>query len=423
MLSKVAVEKESKKGKKRAAEEGAEKMPRKKSGKSGGANKAELDMQMALELCHKLGEHTKVDTQDFDMGPYDQTLWRIFGVYNKRNKTSQLYSAARSINQVGGRLLYTAICCKVGLKPAFNTSGCVLWEHQWGVGAEGKVRCLHGDVMPRKENAVELTPSSEAGMNALKEGKGVLTTNRWGRQSVRVMQDAAAVCVEDLTQKFGNFSKASCGMIFSDSNKARTAMRNAIATTQVAFPGAKNDHLLFMPVCCECNYGGKSCLGRQVCKMTPFSLPGLDNVQASDVEASRAPFLKDPAVFVFQCCNFSGSKRGSVKSCDFKISYCDLLSCMSSARRLWQEVFGEPMPVQFPVLKWTADLQVKNANIPDVGICNDANPFGNVPLPSAKKDEVVLSSDEDDEPAAVGANESEEEDGEAYVDRESEGEE
>lgn len=421
MLSKLAMEKDGKKGSKRKSDLVQEKPSKKKAAKT--SEKQELDMQKAMELCRKLGEFTKVDTNEFDMTPFDQTLWRIFGAFNKRSRGSQLYSSARTINQVGARLLYAAICNKLNLKPSFNPTGCVLWEHQWGSGSEGKVRCLHGDVMPRKENAVELAPSSEMGISAIREGKGILTTNRWGRQSVRVMHDSAAVCVEDVGVKFGIFSKTSCGMIFSDSNKARTAMRNAIATTQVVFPGAKTEHLLFMPICCECNYAGKSCLGRQMCKMTPFSMPGLENIQASDVDVTRAPFVRDPAVFVFQCCNFSGSKRSSIKSCDFKISYCDLLSCLSTSRKLWNEVFGEPMPIQFPMLKWGPELQVKNANIPEVGICNDLDPFGHVPLPSSRREEVVLSSDDDDEAAADRANESDDEEGEGFEEGGSEGEE
>lgn len=356
-------------------------------------------MQKALEMCHRLGEALKVDTNEFDMNPFDQTLCRIFAAYARKQRMNTIYSSPRTINLLGGRLLYAAICESAGLSPTFSASGCALWEHQW---SDTGVRCFHGDVMLKKENVTDLTPNSEAGANALREGRGLLSTNKWGKQSVRIEQEASVVCSQDGLQKFGNFSRQSCGLLFTDSNKAKTAMGNAIMVTQVAFPGANTEHLLFIPTQCECNYGGKSCLGRQLCRITPFAMPGLDNIQAEDVDAKRVPFVKNPAVFVFQCCNYGGNKRSAVRSCDFKISYCDLLNVLGQARRLWQSVFAESMSLNFPILKWGPEMQVKNATLPEVSVCPDANPFGDIPPRSANRKDarhatVISSGDEEDE--------------------------
>lgn len=344
----------------------------------------EATMQLGLDLCHKLGAFCKVDTTDFNMSPFDQTLMRIFGAYAKRARPSALYSNFRTVNMVGGRILFAAICCKAQVKTPFNASGCSLWNHQWACDGEdddqAKVRCFHGDLMLRKENVMELLPSSEAGISALRDGKGTLSTNRWGKQSVRVKQETAAVCCCDNAQKFGNFSKSSCGLNFTDSAKACMAMRNACGSTEVMFPGAANaSHLLFMPLQCECNYGGKSCMGRQVCKLTPFSVPGLENLAATEVDALHAPFVRNPAVFVFQCCNFTTSKRSNQKSCDFKLSHLDLLGALATARKLWSLTFNESMPITFEVFKWGPEKRVKNAALPEFGICLDAKPFGDLP--------------------------------------------
>lgn len=340
-------------------------------------------LQSALEICFKFGEHTKVETKDFSFHPNDPCLEKVFAQHLKKTKHVPLYSTQKSMSIVGGRMLYTAICCEVGLMPHFNTSGCALWQHGWKDG----LRCYHSEKMIPRENVIEMSPSSEAGMTALKDGKGILCSNKWGKQVVKIVQENSFICAEDNNQtRFGQFSSSSCGLNFTDGEKAKTGMKNAVEYTAAVFPKTDMKHLLFIVTACECNYGASVTLGKQIPKMTPFIISGVENLNPSDVDPIKAIAVRYPAVFVFQCCNFQGPKRhtGS-KSCEFKISYPDLMFCLITARQLWTEVMQSVMPIQFNTFKWEAALQVKNAILPSANACHDPNPFGDVPPPHKKK--------------------------------------
>lgn len=332
---------------------------------------AELDANEDADAVRKFAAFQRVETN----GESDDVIiQRVFGSYIKKQKQITMYSSMRSIIICGSRFLMAAINESDGKHSSHNITGCALWDHQW---SGGKPRCLHGDVMCRKENVVDLAPTSEGGMTALRDGKGVLSSNKWGRQMVRITQENAVVCSEDAPQgKYGTFSNSSCGMLFSDSAKAVSAMLNAQEVILAMFPQAKASGVIIIPIACECNYGGKQTLGRQVCKMTPFGIPGLENMDYRETEPSRVPFVKHPNVFVFQCCNFAGARRGSAKSCDFKISLPDLVSALAAARALWREVMGSSMPLHIPLFRWTSDMQVRNTSIPEIITCNDDDPFG-----------------------------------------------
>lgn len=332
---------------------------------------AEVDVNEETDIVQKFAAYQRVDANGESS---DVVIQRVFGSYIKKQKQITMYSSMRSIIICGARFLTAAINESIGKHSTHNMTGCVLWDHQW---SGGKARCLHGDVMPRKENVVDLAPTSEGGMTALRDGKGVLNSNKWGRQMVRIIQENAVVCSEDAAQgKYGTFGNSSCGMLFSDSAKAISAMHNAQEVISAMFPQAKASDIIIIPVACECNYGGKQTLGRQLCKMTPFGIPGLENMDYRETEPSRAPFVKHPNVFVFQCCNYAGARRGSAKSCDFKISLPDLVYALASARTIWRDVMGNSMPLRIPLFRWTPDMQVRNTSIPEIIRCDDDDPFG-----------------------------------------------
>ncbi|AGS11276.1 DNA-binding protein [Duck adenovirus 1] len=372
----------------------------KKAKRSAGLTDTELERQQneslfqaALEVVYKLGEHLKVETKDVTFHPFDTGLEKLFAQTLKKAKYTPIYSAAKSMNVVGGRLLYGAICNYVGLAPNFNPTGCSLWEHGWEEG----VRCYHSEKMILKENIIEMTPTSEAAISALKEGRGLLSSNKYGKQVVRIVQENSMICPEDLRQtRFGTFSNSSCGLNFTDGEKAKLAYKNATAYIQAVFPKTAMQHLLFIVTACECNYGGQLILGKQIPKMTPYTVSGVENISVKDLDPVKAVGVKYPAVFVFQCCNFQGQKRaGNAKSCEFKISLPDLIHCLITARNLWFEVMGEPMPVQFPLFKWSPALQVKNTLLPSCDVCTEDNPFGEIP--TKRKRVVEIESDEDEE--------------------------
>ncbi|AAL92454.1 DBP [Snake adenovirus 1] len=349
---------------------------------AGPGDEAKEKVQAALELLHKFGSAFKVDTAGFSFHPESPECDKIFGAYLKNVKHVPTYSSAKTLTSVGGRILYAATCQYVKLTPVTNLTGCTLWEHGWGQN----LKCYHGEGMCRKKNEIEMAATSESGVAALKEGRGAVEINRWGRQVVKITQENYVICMEDLQSRFNQPSANSCGLSFSDSDKARSAMENATELTRSIFSQAKMDHLLFMPICCYCNYGGKMILGRQLCKLTPFSISGTEGLREEDVSPVQAVSVRHPAVFVFQCCNATGGSKGKT-SCDFKISHADLLQVLNLVRKMWLEVMGYPMPIHFPRFKWSPSLRVKNALLPEGSVNEDENPFG---LDNSEDEEEVV---------------------------------
>lgn len=349
---------------------------------SGLEEAVEGKFQAALEVLHKLGSALKVDTASFTFHPEQPECDKLFAAYFKKQKHSCTYSSPKTLCLVGGRIVYAAVCNLVELTPNFNTSGCALWEHGWG----SNLKCYHGEGMCRKKNEIEMAATSEAGASALKEGRGIVETNRWGRQVVKIVQENFVICMQDLQQRFNQHSVNSCGLSFTDSDKARTAMENSKGLTSLIFPQAKMDKYLFIPVFCECNSGGKVILGRQLPKTTPYALSGTEGLKEEDVNPVQAVSVRHPAVFVFQCCNASGGKGKN--GCEFKISHPDLLQVLNMVRRMWSEIMGTPLPITFPRFKWNQNLRVQSALLPEGSVNEEENPFG-------------LSSEEEEEEAAV----------------------
>ena len=354
-------------------------------------------IQAALEILSKFGEYVKVETSQMKFHPEEGDCEKLFSQYLKKHKTINLtYSNFKSMGIVGGRMLYSAICKQIGLMPNFNVTGCYLWYHDW----DDKPRCFHGDIMFKKVNEIEMSPTSEMGVQALKEGRGVLCNGKMNKQVVKVVQENFIMCQEDSQQRFGQCSTRSCGLNFSDEKKALIAMQNAFQTTRAVFPNAKIGNMLFILGQCECNYGGKLVIGKQLPKITAYSITGVEGIDAQDVSKVQAAAVMYPAVFVFQCCNFQfTSKRNTTKFCEMKISVPDMLQCLTLVRKFWFECMGTPLPINFPQFKWNQSFQVKNTVLPSIEEDVETNPFGEVEEPPKKKKRTVLesSSEEDDE--------------------------
>nr|QLI47679.1 MAG: DNA-binding protein [Adenoviridae sp.] len=368
---------------------------RSKKESSGGrmsAEEAELHFQEALDICSKFADHFKLTLSNFSFSPEDPSLEKIISAAMRKAKYNPMYSNVRSMHKVGARMLYAAVSQACNLVPKFNASGCALWVHGW----DKQLRCYHGSLMSLKENVIELAPSSEAGVAALKDGRGVLTTGKWGRQVVKVCNPNYAVCSEDVDQRCGLYCNSSCGLSFTDASKALTAQKNYNALSAALFPKQKGDHFMLILDACDCTYGNKSVLGRQIPRMTPFTVTGLDNVNYQALEHTKRPFAKFPAVMVFQCCNYS-QKKGN--TCDIKISSPDMLFLLTLVRSCWKEVMGTSMPIRFQHFRWGPEKQVRNILLPDATCCLDDSPFGEVPSPKRARlqEEEPLSVDSDSE--------------------------
>ncbi|UJZ92514.1 DNA-binding protein [Barthadenovirus sternae] len=351
--------------------------------------------QAAVDIIMKIGDFVKVDVTGCTFHPNENVLEKIFSQVLKKSKHVPLYSNNKTMAIVGGRFLYAAISHEVELAPNFNMSGCALWVHDW----DDTPRCYHGTKMLMRDNVLEMPPTSEAGMSALKDGRGILCANKWGKQVVKIVQENSMICPEDnMQQRFGQNSNNSCGMSFSDGKKAQIALRNSIEFTSAIFPKTDMKHCLLIVENCECNYANRAILGRQIAKMIPFALTGVDNVSVEDLDPVKSVAVHYPAVFVYQCCNFSGGKRGgNVKSCEFKISFPDVIQAMILARNLWYDVFKKQMPISFPHFKWDPAKQVKNAVLPSAEVCMDECPFGDIPIAKKRKVVEVISDEDDDE--------------------------
>lgn len=348
----------------------------KHSGKGKGVNatheeETEKKIQMGLELMHKFGTFLKVETATFTFHPENLECDKLFASYLKKQKYTPTYSNYKTLICMGGRFLYSAICNEINLEPTFNATGCSLWEHGWSNSA---IKCLHGSNMIKKVNEIEMSNTSEAGITALKDGRGTLCSNRWGRQCVKITQENFIMCAEDINQRFGQKSAKSCGMSFSDSEKAKIALMNAKLFTKYIFPSAKMDKKFFIPVHCDCNSQGKIILGNQLPKMTPFNVGGAEDLNPEDVNSAQAITVKYPVVMVFQCCNVTGAKKDS--SCQFKISSSDLTAMLSLCRKLWISVTGNSMAIVFPNFVWDNKFRVQSALLPEAEINSDLNPFG-----------------------------------------------
>ncbi|ASU50644.1 DNA binding protein [Odocoileus adenovirus 1] len=379
-------------------------MSARKGSKSSKKGRSEIDemqqkMQAALEILAKFGDFVKVDTTQMKFNPEEGDCEKLFSQYLKKMKTINLiYSTTKSMGVVGGRMLYSAICKQVSLNPNFNASGCYLWYNDW---SETRTRCFHGDFMFKKVNEIEMAPTSDMGAQALKEGRGIICSGRMNKQVVKVIQENYVICAEDAQQRFGQCSSKSCGLNFSDEKKALTAMQNALETTKAVFPNAKVGNMLFILGQCECNYGGKIITGKQLPKITAYSITGLEGIDVQDVPKVQAAAILHPVVFVFQCCNYQYSnKRNSGRFCEMKISLPDLLQCLTLVRKFWFECMGMPLPIQFPQFKWSQCFQVKNTVLPMIEEDVEANPFGDIeepPQPSQKKRRTILDSSSEDE--------------------------
>nr|QPN96219.1 DBP [Bearded dragon adenovirus 1] len=361
-------------------------------------------IQKALECLNKIGRHLAIPTDGFTFHPESNECEKLFLGFFRKNKPTLNYSTPSSVGAVGGRMLWAAVCRHVGLEPNFNATGCSLWRHQWkGLN----IKCFHGVEMPFTENSLEMNPTSEAAINAMKEGKGTMAHNRWGRAVVRVPRPDFCQCFADLNSKFNMSAPDSCGLCFSSGEKAAMAMKNAEATVKAVFPKSKSEGKILIPVYCFCNAAGKKLQGRQLPRITPFALSGADNLSVRDLSAAQAASVKHPAVFVFQCCNHAGFRSKS--GCDFKISFTDLMVTLCLVRNLWQGVFKSEMPIVFGTFRWNAALRNCSFPLPPSIVCEDASPFGDGSDSEEEKEKPGPSKKATKRPRVVIEEEQEEE--------------
>nr|WRQ19855.1 MAG: DBP protein [unidentified adenovirus] len=355
--------------------------PKKKSnkakGSSGGPNE-EQKWQEVVDLAMKFMTPLKVDTKAmtmlFDVSTFECFRKACQSWLNEKKVTPSLtYSTHKTFVTVMARFLFDFVIkqCQLIPKHQINVSGAVIWEHKC-LDEPNTLKCLHGSVMIQKEQVIEMDVTSENGQRALKEQsqRAKVTTNRWGRNIVQLKNNEAAACMNDANTPTGSFSNKSCGLFYTEMSKAIQAFNQIMAYQQACYPkmpaaGTK----LLMPLRCDCNYltPGAPLLGRQTCKITPFSLTSASGLDESSItDPAVLASVKYPAVLVFQCCNpvYRGSKASAQKNCDFKISAPDVVGALQLAKQFWNSFFENQAPLTVPEFKWLAQYQYQNSILP-----------------------------------------------------------
>lgn len=338
-------------------------------------DKNELKWQQAMDIAVGLLVPLKVDIRDLTLLPDAGTMECLKKAaqawMNERKKFIQLtFSTQKTLQTVIARFLLDFILREANIVAGeWNPSGCVVWEHKI---EEEKLYCLHGLPMINKEQIIEMDINSENGQRALKDTpeRAKIVTNRWGRSVVQVKNSDAMCCFHDLKSPLNSFSSQSCGYFYTDGPKAVQAFKQIAAFVKAMYPNMpKAGDMLLMPVVCECNYGHQPLplLGKQTCKVTPFAMSALSNIDRSLVDDPKVlATLDNPAVLVFQCCNpvFRNTKANPQRNCDFKISSTDVVMALQLAKQIWNSVMGTKPPIVVQEFKWGPQYRVQNTILP-----------------------------------------------------------
>ncbi|ANG08567.1 DNA-binding protein [Equine adenovirus 1] len=348
------------------------------------SKKPDHQWQLAMEMALKILTPLKVDHSALTLLPDPGTL-ECFRKAGQAFMTAHricpafTFTSPKSFQHLLGRMLLDFVikASDIGTR-ACNVSGCVIWNHH----CQTRLHCLHGTPMIQKEQLVEMDVNSENAQRALKETpeKAKIVANRWGRNVVQLVNEDAMCCSYDVALSGNNFSGNSCGMFYTDGRKALMAFSQLMAFQRASYPKMKTaeSHML-MPLRCECNWNSDlPLLGRQTCKITPFSLQTAAGVDKGAVEdAKLLATLNHPAILVFQCCNpvYRNSKANPQKNCDLKISAVDVMACLQIAKQIWQASVGSPPPLRFPEFKWAPEYCYQNTILPQGQVDKDDSLF------------------------------------------------
>ena len=334
----------------------------------------EQKWQGAMDIALKLLTAQKVSLNDFTLLPDAGTLEAfrrcVQGYLNEKKLFMPLiFTTHKSMVTMIARFIMDFVLKSAGLStPSWNPTGVAIWKH----GCEEALKCLHGLHMINKEQIVEMDVGSENAQRALKDNPTgtKVVPNRWGRNVVQIKNSSAMACVCDASTAPNNFSNLSCGMFYTDGDKTLDAFKQAMAYMKASYPKMQNagSHLLF-PINCDCTWGCNQVplLGRQTCKVTPFSINSVNGIDKNQVNDPKVlATLNHPSMLVYQCYNpvYRNSKGNAQKNCDFKISHVDLVSALQIAKKMWMEIIEKPAPIMLPEWKWDTKYQVQNTILP-----------------------------------------------------------
>ncbi|QGQ62436.1 DBP protein [Fowl aviadenovirus 10] len=350
--------------------------------------------QKAMAYLTTVCESLDMRWQGGTIEPLDAIWTKVAGLFMRRRHPEfrLTFSSFDSFYGQLGRFLAAMIYNLAGLEPKFVPGGAHVWRHGWKGATMPK--CFHGIPMSLKPRTVELNPTSEAGKRAIAEQGGHVEKNRFGRQVVVLRFDNNAVCAKDKEHNGFPYPHAtgSCAMVFSDAQKALSAMKHDLSWTMALYPNADRSRIeqcVLISTNCNCNYGCEAPIsGRQICRMTPYKLSGTDDI-TKDMLESRADMKahhKHPHTMVYTCCNpqapggsnpagSSRAQRRTEKSCSWRISYMDLRYAYVFANELITTALGTEAATQVREFRWNDKYAYKTEVIAPVCPVTHSDPF------------------------------------------------
>lgn len=347
-------------------------------------------MQIAAALSGLFGCSAEINVL-----PTSEFWPKIVECYIKKNKPELCLTISnmKSFQHFTGRILASFIYDEAGLICHFNALGMHIWLHHWNNNGEVTPRCFHGEKMVNKTITYYFSPTSEEGAKALLSGEGKAEKGKNQKDVVKLTNNDNVVCKMDKNCSFPTVHTTnSCGLIFGNVTKAEAAYRHNVDWTSAMFPKAHRSEIkqkMMIVTKCFCNFANElPQLGRQICKMTPYEIPGSADLDEdncpNDMMVATARFK---TTFVFQCCNPINIKKGRSdpggKHCDFKLSMIDVRQAIKTAKDMWnklretlpEEHFKEPK-MQLPMFSFDPKKHsFKNAIVAQQEIVEEEDPF------------------------------------------------
>lgn len=322
-------------------------------------DEVEANYQKAMQIAAALSGLFGCQA-DINVLPTSEFWAKLAESYVKKNKPGVCLtiSTQKSFYHFMGRLIAAFVYTQSDLQCHFSALGAVIWVHQWEHDpTEFTLRCLHGQKMVNKPITYHFNAGSEEGTRALMSGEGRIEKGKNQKDVVKLTNNDNYVCPFDKNCAFPVIHAAnSCGFSFGNKAKAQAAFLHNIDWTCAMFPKAKKSDIetkMIIVTKCFCNYGFEGIqLGRQLCKITPFEIPGSSDLEEDTcLDQMMQATAKYKTTFVFQCCNpVSYKAKGKPeqpagKHCDFKLSMIDMRVAMQLAKEVWSRL-KETLPEQ-----------------------------------------------------------------------------
>lgn len=307
-------------------------------------------MELAASFSATIG--CQVDISIEPNAEYWSKLAENF-IKKRRPELSLTISNLKSVCNFTGRLFASYVYNECQLVEYIELLGVNIWFHHW---EDNELRCFHGLKMLSKPITYNLTPNSDEANRAIATGEGKMEKGK-----IKLTNYGNIVCPEDINVQWPIIhASTSCGVNFGNKDKAKAAFKHNIEWTAAMFPNANKNEIMQKMIIvtkCFCNFGTDNIqLGRQMCKMTAFEIPGAADIDPATNNPMMLATQQYKHTFVFQCCNPVTYKKAAKitdnqKHCDFKLSMLDIRQCMKVSKEIWNTVKDQVPELAAPILR------------------------------------------------------------------------